>query len=402
VCPKNTQVMEFEGPSHHHLATNHLHTSSVLSTNNMTFLPRLRHLLVFIVFYAIIESSYVFRRSTSIPHNVENVAHDPPEKEENTSSPEETLETKYSDNTTTLSERGSFNENLEKSKYLPQYYSNATVRSTKQGRPEETLEKTKYSSLYPSNITALSELGPPEGSRDQGASLNASGTANDPPKKEGNSSFPAESHEKTKSSPLYSSNNTEETLEKTKWAPLYSNNFTAISERGLHFLTTLSGCNMAAWVYAAAPLEQNPILRDCLTQPSAPRVTSVDEQRQQIRRHDTVYVVFTRLDHFATYFLPNLTQPIVVISGQQQNGWPTRNETARRILEHPLVLHWFCQNLDRFGGYDPNHPKVSKVDHGSKDRKSSTSLTNTAAMPLLKNNNISVEPISLWLETESY
>jgi hypothetical protein len=51
------------------------------------------------------------------------------------------------------------------------------------------------------------------------------------------------------------------------------------------------------------------------------------------------------------------------------------------ILQHPRVLYWFCQNLPKYGGTHPHHPKLASFPFGIKQRVTDDPLqpTNGAA-----------------------
>jgi hypothetical protein len=138
-------------------------------------------------------------------------------------------------------------------------------------------------------------------------------------------------------------------------------NYTLYAQRGWNLFTTLSGCRIAAWVYQQ--MEDSKIrLLDCSLEHSPkPKILRWKSKFGHVQANDTIYVPFLHLDDFVQRFLPNLTVPMVVLTGQQQKILPQHhtNVTQATILNHPKVLHWFTQNLDWTGGTDLSHPKVS-------------------------------------------
>jgi len=104
-----------------------------------------------------------------------------------------------------------------------------------------------------------------------------------------------------------------------------------------------------------------------------PRVA--DRLRTDIANVRTVFVSLrsheVALEHFLDHVLPRLTAPFVLVSGsedvtlpnQTDKRWPAMPEALRdRLLEaldHPLLLQWFCENLD-----EAAHPKLRPLPLG--------------------------------------
>jgi len=80
-----------------------------------------------------------------------------------------------------------------------------------------------------------------------------------------------------------------------------------------------------------------------------------------------MYVQISSLDDFVEKVLDHLSTKVVVISGQWQNTPPARNDTIQRLLDNQYIMHWFCQNLPKYGGSNPYHPKISPFPYGLKE-----------------------------------
>lgn len=131
-----------------------------------------------------------------------------------------------------------------------------------------------------------------------------------------------------------------------------------------HFLTTMSGCRMARWVIPTAD-EEHFYFRDCDSASSEQQLWQNDNRTSLLQNGDTFYVTFEKLPYFVNHVLSNLTAKVVVISGQIQNAIPTEDETIiERLLDHPNVLAWFCQNLQRYATKFVQHTKVHPFPYG--------------------------------------
>lgn len=157
-----------------------------------------------------------------------------------------------------------------------------------------------------------------------------------------------------------------------------------------HLITPLSGCHMAKWVYVY-PIQRHLQVRTAYPQNidnpprmSTQRLHSADCLEEQpfkrlpvepaaanhyLGKWDTVYVPFTRVEHFVTNLLPEIddNKPIVVISGQWYLVNAVKDDTIQRLLDHSSVAAWFCQNLDVYAANFTRHPKVLPFPYGSFD-----------------------------------
>lgn len=134
-------------------------------------------------------------------------------------------------------------------------------------------------------------------------------------------------------------------------------------KNGTRFLTTISGCRMARWLYVAQDQE-------CAT------VDSVQERVlhkiTQLQNNDTVFVPHgAPLEHFIDHFIDDLSVDIVVISGRTHNSYIddqlTYNLKINLLLNNPHILCWFCQNVQRYGGGTLHHPKLFPFPYGLKE-----------------------------------
>ena len=94
----------------------------------------------------------------------------------------------------------------------------------------------------------------------------------------------------------------------------------------------------------------------------------------RLRDDDTIYVPFTAMGFFVDRVLPKVTVDVVVISGQPFNVKPASDDAIRRLLDSPRVLAWFCQNLPKYGGDDPNHVKVHPFPYGLNEKRNKLGL----------------------------
>ena len=87
-----------------------------------------------------------------------------------------------------------------------------------------------------------------------------------------------------------------------------------------------------------------------------------------IEDYDTIYVPFSKQDNFVDIVLQYLDVRVILISGQWQNS-PSgaSDDTISEILSSDYVVHWFCQNLPKYGGDDPYHKKISPFPYGLKE-----------------------------------
>jgi len=96
-----------------------------------------------------------------------------------------------------------------------------------------------------------------------------------------------------------------------------------------------------------------------------------------IKDYDTIYVPIVELNNFGDNMLGYLSNKVVIISGfwQFTNSGATQ-DTVQRLLDSEYVIHWFCQNLPRYGGENPHHQKISPFPYGLKERghKGATAL----------------------------
>ena len=185
----------------------------------------------------------------------------------------------------------------------------------------------------------------------------------------------------------------------------------------MNFLTVLSGCRIASFVYVRDSGSSNrssrgksrlpSIYEDCTLMMSSPqqqqgpismskRIKTVQDLHQKgLEPNDTIYVTFTKLESFVTDILPYINVNVVLITGQwqllpvhvvgnstttttTQKGQkpgvpPISTEIIQSIVTHSNIMHWFCQNLDVYlggsteGKYYYDHPKISPFPYGLRE-----------------------------------
>ena len=151
-----------------------------------------------------------------------------------------------------------------------------------------------------------------------------------------------------------------------QFGPRRFNNMTNNLARGANLMTSISGCHISAWVYMVGGTLRH---RDCGRWRSDDSVKiAVREQKQlpAIQSFDTIYVHTKMLTDFIQYFVPNLKVPIVLLSGSYDNTRENRLSRNRveYILDHPLIAHWFCQNVYNSTGLTYLPPKLSPLALG--------------------------------------
>jgi hypothetical protein len=105
---------------------------------------------------------------------------------------------------------------------------------------------------------------------------------------------------------------------------------------------------------------------DCLEVPEERRL--LPGNTTFLRGGDTVYIPLKKLQRFILETLDQVTVPILIISGQVQL---TKNASMEAhigtLLGHPMVLAWFCQNLDIYAAPYLHHHKVFPWPYGLAD-----------------------------------
>jgi len=128
--------------------------------------------------------------------------------------------------------------------------------------------------------------------------------------------------------------------------------------RGGGILTVQSGCRMSRWIFHG---------RECKWSSPQPQISQYLQNGSQLKENDTIYVPFTEVEQFVNDILDDVSTTIVVISGDWQNVGPISNTTIGKLLNHSRVLKWFCQNLPKYGGVNPYHPKIAPFPYGLKE-----------------------------------
>lgn len=168
-------------------------------------------------------------------------------------------------------------------------------------------------------------------------------------------------------------NNTLGSIANSSWGDLLEYNRTPVFlqsmfmnlARGANLQTSISGCHYASWIYMEGNKKKNP---DCGDRRSSKkqRFNLRDDRLPRFQPFDTVFVHVRMVKDFSTHILPRLQVPIVLLTGSYDN---TRNnmitrENTRQVLQSPLIIHWFCQNLFNSTGLEQPPPKLSPLALG--------------------------------------
>lgn len=151
----------------------------------------------------------------------------------------------------------------------------------------------------------------------------------------------------------------------------------AIKNTSRALMTTLSGCHMTQWVYIdpiiPRPLPTSPTFkvavkfrkRDCLEEPPQRRLSNMT----LLTEGDTIYIPLAKLHGFILNALHSVTVPVVIISGQwvRLQEMPMPDVAIATLLENPMVIAWFCQNLDVHASNYTHHTKVHPWPYGLED-----------------------------------
>jgi hypothetical protein len=94
---------------------------------------------------------------------------------------------------------------------------------------------------------------------------------------------------------------------------------------------------------------------------------------EQLQSNDTIYVTHVQFAQFVDWLWnSSLAVDIVVLTGQSHLSASHDPATIDRLLRHPHVIMWFCQNLPMFGGgqdqQSSNHKhKMAPFPYGLKE-----------------------------------
>lgn len=146
------------------------------------------------------------------------------------------------------------------------------------------------------------------------------------------------------------------------------NNFTNNLARGANIMTSVSGCHIAAWVYFMSPDVQTP---DCSGRRSYKPQLWIHRGKkgplpEDLQPYDTVFVHKRILPSFVKRTFPFLKSPIVLLTGSYENSRKFRipEETARILLNSPMIAHWFCTNVDETISVKSLPPKLRSMALG--------------------------------------
>lgn len=106
------------------------------------------------------------------------------------------------------------------------------------------------------------------------------------------------------------------------------------------------------------------LLRSCHSHNKKPvsSSTAIDEDLLENHAHGrSVYVCTDAIQNFARNFFPKIDVPLVLVSGDGDTAVSQSlldDSTVADMLQSPLLLAWFAQNLNA------NHPKISPLPIG--------------------------------------
>jgi hypothetical protein len=88
-----------------------------------------------------------------------------------------------------------------------------------------------------------------------------------------------------------------------------------------------------------------------------------------LKEGDTIYIPLAKLHGFVRTALHNITVPVVILSGQWVRllQMPVPDVAITTLLENPMVIAWFCQNLDLHASNYTYHTKVHPWPYGLED-----------------------------------
>ena len=153
--------------------------------------------------------------------------------------------------------------------------------------------------------------------------------------------------------------------------------FFRVQTHSSQFITPLSGCHIAKWLYLH-PMrrkESFPTNIDTPTRKEVERWRRLDcyeelpskrvsEKLLELQDGDTVYLPFNRIRKFVQNSLPRLQHKIVILSGQWYLVPPVHSDFLRQLVDHPNVTSWFCQNVPVYAPDFLHHPKVHPWPYG--------------------------------------
>lgn len=87
----------------------------------------------------------------------------------------------------------------------------------------------------------------------------------------------------------------------------------------------------------------------------------------QLEDNDIIYVPHTEVGKFVNDILDGVSTNIVVVSWDSIDWPPASIKSVTKLLNHPHVLKWFCQNQPKYGHVDVYHPKIASFPYGLKE-----------------------------------
>ena len=87
----------------------------------------------------------------------------------------------------------------------------------------------------------------------------------------------------------------------------------------------------------------------------------------QLEDNDIIYVPHTEVGKCVNDILDGVSTNIVVVSWDSIDWPPASIKSVTKLLNHPHVLKWFCQNQPKYGHVDVYHPKIASFPYGLKE-----------------------------------
>jgi len=137
--------------------------------------------------------------------------------------------------------------------------------------------------------------------------------------------------------------------------------------RGTKFITPVSSCNIASWVFTSNSDTTNPWALDCIGVSNESQFIHGSEHLVQV--NDTIYVPIHSLAYFNKHILPNILVPVIIMCGQfilfadkdLSDDW---ENWFLPLYSNPNVLKVFCHNAKEYA--KQLHPRMEPFPFGLK------------------------------------
>jgi hypothetical protein len=153
------------------------------------------------------------------------------------------------------------------------------------------------------------------------------------------------------------------------WNPRFFEraNISTFLARDLNFIHDKSGCFAAAWIFENTHRKK---FVDCYWSDNEQRLNA--KRVHEMEPYDTVYVTYKSVGSFLEKIMPNVTVPIILLTGQHymssDNLLP--KDVTDQILDHPNIVFWFVHNMNEYIQMDDKPPdKVKPLAYGLQSDK---------------------------------